>query len=181
VLGVSDDCIATYPGDLGVALIAFDAVIDVAGPERSRRLPVADLHLLPGRTPHREHSLGPGELITQVRVPVTPVAAASTYLKIRPRESYAFAFASAAVGLLVSDEGRVTECRIALGGLATRPWRAEAAERWLAGRHLTEDSARVAGEIALQGARPGRQNAFKIELGIRTVAEALLDVARSDR
>ena len=185
VLGVSDDCIAAYPGDLAVALVAFDAVIDVVGPGGSRSLPVADLHLLPGRTPYREHSLLPGELITQVRMPVAPVAAKSTYLKIRPRESYAFAFASAAVGLLASgaagDEPQVFDCRIALGGLATRPWRAEAAEDWLIGRRLTEDNARAAGEIALQGSRPGRQNAFKVELGIRTVTEALINVARGNR
>jgi xanthine dehydrogenase YagS FAD-binding subunit len=141
VLGVSDHCIATYPGDLAIALVAFDAIVDVAGPAGTRSLPVTDLHLLPGRTPHLEHTLRPGEVITQVRLPVNPVAANSTYLKIRPRESYAFAFASAAVGLVVPPatvgEPRVLDCRIALGGVATRPWRAEAAEEWLTGRELT--------------------------------------------
>ncbi|WP_433385497.1 FAD binding domain-containing protein [Actinoplanes sp. CA-142083] len=180
VLGVSDQCVATYPGDVGIALVAFDAVVDLVGPDGGRSLPFAQLNLLPGSSPEREHALLDGELITQIRVPVTPVAAASGYLKIRPRESYAFAFASAAVGVLFAGDV-VGECRIGIGGVATRPWRASAAEAWLTGKPLTEDNARRAGEIALQGARPIAANEFKVELGIRTVAKALLDVAGGDR
>src|SRR5207302_8559337 len=124
VLGVSDACIATYPGDFAIALIAFDAVIDVAGPHGERTVDLADLHLEPGDTPQREHTLADDELILRIRVPVTPAGRASTYLKIRPRESYAFALASAAVALTLDGEGMVDDCRIALGGVATRPWRA---------------------------------------------------------
>ncbi|HTJ38855.1 MAG TPA: xanthine dehydrogenase family protein subunit M [Dactylosporangium sp.] len=181
VLGVSDDCIATYPGDLAVALIAFDAVVDVAGPAGARTVPIAELHRPPGDTPHLEHTLNPGELITRVRVPVSDIARESTFLKVRPRESYAFALASAAVGVLRGSDGEVRECRIALGGVATRPWRATEAERVLAGRPLTAESAREAGDVAMRGARPGRDNAYKVELGARTVAEALLRAAGSER
>ncbi|MEU8819178.1 xanthine dehydrogenase family protein subunit M [Actinoplanes sp. NPDC048796] len=183
VLGTSDDCIATYPGDLAVALVAFDAVVDVLGPDGARSLPVAQLRPLPGDTPHVEHVLRPGEVITQVRLPITAVAAKSAYLKIRPRESYAFAFASAAVGLVLAGspaEAAVIECRIALGGVSTVPWRAAAAEQWLIGRPLTEDAARTAGEIAMRGAEPGRANAFKVELGVHTVAQSLLSLSRSE-
>ena len=116
VLGVSDACIATYPGDFAVALIAFDAVIDVAGPRGERTVALADLHVEPGDTPHREHTLAADELILRIRVPLTPAGRASTYLKIRPRESYAFALASAAVGLTLDGEGTVDDCRIARRG-----------------------------------------------------------------
>ena len=175
VMGVSDHCVAIYPGDLGIALAAFDATVDVIGPQGARSLPFVELNLLPGSTPEREHALHPGEIITAVRVPVTPVAAASAYLKIRPRESYAFALASAAVGVLTGDDGRVTDCRIGIGGVSTTPVRAAEAERSLIGEPLTGRTARAAGEIALRGARPGYQS----ELGTRTVAEALLSVGRS--
>jgi xanthine dehydrogenase YagS FAD-binding subunit len=173
VLGVSEACIATYPGDFAVALIAFDAAIDVVGPRGERTVAVADLHLEPGDTPQREHTMADDELILRIRVPVTPAGRASTYLKVRPRESYAFALASAAVALTLDGEGMVDDCRIALGGVATRPWRAMAAEDSLIGGPLTEQAARRAAEAAFAGARPGRHNAFKIELGIRTVADAL--------
>ena len=173
VLGVSDACIATYPGDFAIALIAFDAVVDVASPRGERTVALADLHLEPGDTPHLEHTLAADELILRIRVPVTPAGRASTYLKIRPRESYAFALASAAAALSLDGDGTVEDCRIALGGVATRPWRATAAEESLIGGALTGRAARRAGEIAFAGARPGRDNAFKVELGIRTVADAL--------
>jgi xanthine dehydrogenase YagS FAD-binding subunit len=173
VLGISDSCIATYPGDAAAALLAFDAVIDVAGPRGERTMPLADLHVEPGDTPEREHTLDAGELIVRVRVPRTPVGRGSTYHKIRPRESYAFAFAAAAAALTLTSNGIVDDCRIALGGVATRPWRAEAAERSLIGGQLSPEATRRAGEIAFTGARPGKYNAFKVELGIRTVADAL--------
>jgi xanthine dehydrogenase YagS FAD-binding subunit len=174
VLGGSEHCVAVYPGDLAVALVALGAVLDVLGPEGARTLPVADLHRLPGATPDQEHTLAPGELITAVRVPVLPVARTSTYLKLRPRESYAFAWASAAVAVSLGEGGVVDECRIALGGLATRPWRAFEAESWLEKRILDAGTARQAGELALRDARPGQHNEFKVELGVRAVAEGLL-------
>jgi xanthine dehydrogenase YagS FAD-binding subunit len=174
VLGGSDACIATYPGDLAVALIAFDAVLDVVSSRGTRRMKLADLHVPPADDPQREHTLAADELIRQIRVPLIPAARASIYHKIRPRESYAFALASAAVGLSRDDGGAVLDCRIGLGGVATRPWRAAAAERSLVGQRLTADTARKAGELAFAGAHPGRHNGFKIELGIRTVMDALL-------
>jgi xanthine dehydrogenase YagS FAD-binding subunit len=173
LLGGSDACIATYPGDFAIALIAFDAVVDVAGPGGERTVPLAGLHVEPGDDPTREHVLAPTELIVRVRVPATPAGRGSTYLKIRDRESYAFALASAAVGLTFDTDGKVSECRIALGGVATRPWRAVEAERTLAGRPLNPETARRAGEAAFADARPGSHNRFRVELGIRTVADAL--------
>jgi xanthine dehydrogenase YagS FAD-binding subunit len=173
VLGTSEACTAAYPGDWPVALVAFDAVVDVVSPRGERTVPMADVHLEPGETPHREHTLAADELILRIRVPVTPAGRGSTYLKIRDRESYAFALASAAVGLTVTGQGQVEECRIALGGVATRPWRARAAEQMVTGRPVTTETARAAGEAALAGARAGTHNAFKIELAKRTVADAL--------
>jgi len=172
LLGGSGACIATYPGDWAIALLAFDAVVDVVGPRGERSVPLADLHVEPGDDPAREHTLAADELIVRIRVPASAVGRGSTYLKIRDRESYAFALASAAVALTL-DADVVTECRIALGGVATRPWRATAAEQELTGQRLTPETARRAGEIAFAQARPGNHNGFRIELGIRTVADAV--------
>jgi xanthine dehydrogenase YagS FAD-binding subunit len=173
VLGVSDSCIAVYPGDLAVALVAFDAVVDVTAPRGDRSIPVMDLHREPGAMPHLETTLAGDELITRVRVPVTRAGKASTYQKIRDRESYAFALTSAAVALDFAD-GRVTEARIALGGVATKPWRASSAEQSLVGQTLTEAAAQRAGELAFENARTTTQNAFKVPLGIQTVVESLM-------
>jgi xanthine dehydrogenase YagS FAD-binding subunit len=172
LLGGSSACIATYPGDWAIALLAFDAVVDVAGPRGERTVPLSGLHVEPGDDPAREHVLDPDELILRIRVPTTPAGRGSVYLKIRDRESYAFALASAAVAVTVTD-GVIGDCRIALGGVATRPWRAEAAERELRGRPITEENARRVGEVAFADARPGRHNGFRVELGIRTVADAV--------
>ena len=128
LLGGSDACIAVYPGDLAIALVAFDAKIDVLGPDGQRTLAVEELHREPGATPNVETTLKSGELILRIRVPKTAMGRASTYHKIRDRESYAFALASAAVALDM-DGDTVREARIAIGGLATRPWRARTAEQ----------------------------------------------------
>lgn len=173
VLGGSPACIAVYPGDWAIALAAFDAQVDVMGPDGERTIPLTDLHREPGDTPERETNLAPGELVVRIRVPTTPLGRASTYLKIRDRESYAFALASAACAVAL-DGDVVREARIAIGGLATRPWRCAQAEQALVGEKLTPQRARAAGDAALAGAKPGRQNAFRIELGARTVAQALL-------
>ncbi|MCI2423746.1 xanthine dehydrogenase family protein subunit M [Saccharopolyspora sp. K220] len=173
LFGGSDSCIATYAGDFAIALIAFDAIVDVIGPNGQRSVPLAELHVEPGDDPTREHVLAPDELIVRIRVPATPAGRGSTYLKIRDRESYAFALASAAVGLTFDGDGVVNECRIALGGVATRPWRAADAEQTLLGQRLTPQTARHAGEVAFAAARPGTHNEFRVELGIRTVADAL--------
>jgi xanthine dehydrogenase YagS FAD-binding subunit len=173
LFGGSDSCIATYAGDFAIALLAFDAVVDVVGPRGQRAVPLADLHVEPGADPAREHVLDPDELIVRIRVPVIPAGRGSTYLKIRDRESYAFALVSAAVGLSVDADGVIDDCRIALGGVATRPWRATEAEQTLLGQRLTPETARHAGEVAFAAARPGTHNGFRVELGIRTVADAL--------
>jgi len=173
VLGVSNACIAVYPGDWAVALVAFDAVIDVLGPRGQRTIAVEALHREPGSTPEQETVLAPNELILRIRVPTTPLGRASTYHKIRDRESYAFALASTAAAVRLED-GIVREARIALGGAATRPWRAREAERVLLGAPLTEETARAAGAAAFATAVAGRYNGYKIELGTRTVADALL-------
>jgi xanthine dehydrogenase YagS FAD-binding subunit len=177
VLGGSEHCIAVYPGDWAVALAAFDAVVDVLGPKGRRSIPLQSLHREPGNTPHIETALASDELILRIRVPVTAAGRASTYHKIRDRESYAFALASAAVGLRL-ERDIVREARIAVGGLATRPWRAPEAEEALIGKPLTEAAAQAAGVLALQGAKPGHHNRFRIELGARTVADALM-IART--
>ena len=176
VFGTSDACTAVSPGDWPVALLAMDASLEILGPSGSRTLPVGDLYRLPGDTPHLEFTLAPGEMITAIVVPKTAAGRRSTYHKIRDRESYAFALASAAVALDMSGD-RVERARIALGGVATRPWRAPEAERMLAGQQLTPDLALAAGHAAFRGARPGRHNVFKVELGAQTVADALLIAA----
>ena len=180
ILGTSASCTAVSPGDWPVALLVMDASIELLGPAGARSLPVSDLYRLPEDTPHLEFALGPGEMITAVLVPKTVAGRQSTYHKIRDRESFAFALASAAVALEM-DGGRVAKARIALGGVATRPWRAVAAELALLGQNLTPESALAAGRIALQGASPGIHNGFKVELAARTVADALLIAARKVR
>ncbi|MFY1670235.1 FAD binding domain-containing protein [Plantactinospora sp. WMMB334] len=174
LFGGSASCIATYPGDLAVALVAFDAVVDVVGPGGRRTVPVSELHREPGDTPHIDHVLRRDEIIVAVRVPRTTAGRGSTYLKIRDRESYAFALTSAATGLTLARGGVVEDCRIALGGVGTRPIRATRAEESLVGKRVTEATARAAGELAFAGAKPGHHNAFRVELGIRTVADALV-------
>jgi len=173
LLGGSDTCIAVYPGDWAVALSAFDAKIDVLGPKGQRTIALEDLHREPGVRPDVETTLEFAELILRIRVPTTPLGRASTYHKIRDREAFAFALASAAVALQM-DGDTVRDVRIAVGGLATRPLRARAAEQTLVGRPLTAQTARAAGDAALRGAKASDENRFRIELGGRTVADALM-------
>jgi xanthine dehydrogenase YagS FAD-binding subunit len=172
VLGVDDKCIAQYPGDFGVVLAAFEAEVELVGAGGARRIPFRALHRSAGQ-PHLEHTLQPGEVIVGFRIPGGALARRSLYLKIRDRQSYEFAIASAAVGLDL-DGGVVKQARIGLGGLAYRPWRAEAAEQSLIGKPLTENSAKAAAEIALQGAVTHGQNDYKPELGSRTLVRALM-------
>jgi xanthine dehydrogenase YagS FAD-binding subunit len=177
VLGTSPHCIATYPGDFAQALVALDAMVEIAGPRGERRIPIQELHRLPGDTPHIETTLAAGEIITAFQIPGKPWAKRSLYLKVRDRESYVFAVASAAVALDL-DDGIVLDARIALGGLATVPWRAVAAEDALRGKPLTEDSARSAAEAAFTSAQTRGGNDFKPELGRNTLVRALLDAAK---
>lgn len=173
VLGQSKACTAVSPGDWPVALTAMDASVELLGAAGRRTIPVSRLYRLPGTKPHLEFTIRPDELITCITVPKTRAGRASTYHKIRERESYAFALASAAVALDL-DGDRVQNAHIALGGVATRPWRATEAEQALIGKRLTPALARAAGRLALKGARPGNANAYKIDLAIHTVADALI-------
>lgn len=177
VLGTSDRCVATYPGDWGTALAAFDAAVEMRGAEGARSIPFEGFHRAYGDSPDVETVLRPGEVITAITVQATPMGRQSTYLKVRDRESYAFAVTSAAVALEMQGE-TVRQVRVALGGVATRPWRAREAEAALIGKTLTEATLREAGDAAFRDARPLTHNAFKIELGKRTIAEALSLAAR---
>jgi xanthine dehydrogenase YagS FAD-binding subunit len=172
VLGVDEACIAQYPGDFGVVLAAFGAEVELVGPAGSRRIPFSSLHR-PAGQPHLEHTLQPGEVIIAFRIPSGAVAKRSVYLKIRDRQSYEFAISSAAVGLDL-DGDEVKAVRIGLGGVAYRPWRAEAAEAALIGKPLTEDSAKAAAQIAFKGAVTHGDNDYKPELGRRTLVRALM-------
>lgn len=176
VLGVSDHCIATYPGDFAQALIALDAIVDVAGPSGSRTFPFAELHKRPADSPHIETTLRPGDLITAFVVPPSPWARRSRFVKVRDRESYEFALASAAVALDLTDN-KVRQARIALGGVATVPWRAREAEAALRGQELNDETLNAAAEKAFAGAAPRGENAFKVELGKRTLVRALRETA----
>jgi xanthine dehydrogenase YagS FAD-binding subunit len=176
VLGISDACTAVSPGDWPVALTALDGVVEVLGPNGARTIPISDFYLLPGSTPHLEFALTPGEIVTGVSVPKTPAGRRSTYHKIRDRESYAFALASAAVALAM-DGDRVSRAHVALGGVATRPWRARETEALLQGHRVTYERALAAGRAAFADARPGAHNGFKVELGARTIADAVMIAA----
>ncbi|GAA1739356.1 xanthine dehydrogenase family protein subunit M [Nonomuraea bangladeshensis] len=175
VLGGSDSCIATHPSDMCVALAALDAVVEARSVRGVRRIPIAEFHLPPGDTPHVETALAADELITAVELPPSPVAARSRYRKVRDRASYAFALVSVAAALEVTD-GVVTDVRLALGGVATTPWRAREAERLLLGGPANEEAYRRAAEAELAPAdvRPG--NAFKTGLARATVAATLRDL-----
>ncbi len=173
ILGTSDQCIASHPSDMCVALYALDATVRVRGPDGERELAISDLHLLPGAHPEREFSLGPGELITAVRVPLGDLSARSRYLKVRDRQSYAFALTSCAAAVQM-EGGVIRSARFALGGVGTKPWRVPEAERSLQGERATRETFARAAEIALQGAKPRRDNAFKVELAKRTAVRALM-------
>ncbi|WP_206860351.1 FAD binding domain-containing protein [Lysobacter changpingensis] len=164
IVGASDDCIATHPSDMAVAMRVLDATVDTVQPDgNARSIPIAEFHRLPGKTPHIEHVLAPGELITAVTLP-RPVGGRHVYRKVRDRASYAFALVS--VAAIVQDDGRG---RIAVGGIAHKPWRVESAESEL------PRGAKAATEALLQGARTTRYNEFKRPLVERTIAAVLID------
>ena len=176
ILGVSKSCIATFPGDLAVALVALDAVLLLENTKgKQRRVPLVDFYLLPGSTPQHETVLEPGELIVSVTVPAAAHARKSLYLKVRERTSYAYALASAAVGLDV-QAGQIRSARVALGGVGTKPWRSLAAEKVLTGAPATEATFHTAAAAALREAQPREQNRFKVELAQNTLVRALTDV-----
>jgi xanthine dehydrogenase YagS FAD-binding subunit len=176
VLGGSVDCIAVYPGDLAVALTAFDAKVLIRG-AADRVVPVNEFYRLPGSRPDLEHDLATGEMIVGIDVPVVPALKRSHYLKVRDRASYEFAAASAAVGVELEEDGHtIKDVRIALGGVGTKPWRAHAVERALIGKPLTEKVLRDAARLAVEGAQAREHNGFKIVLAPRVVARALMTV-----
>jgi len=176
ILGWSEHCIATHPSDLCVPLVALDAVVELEGPGGPREIALEALHRLPGATPERETSLEPGELITAIRLPPEGARLAShaRYLKVRERTSYAFAVVSAFAGLEL-DGATIRKARLALGGVAARPWRAREAEAALEGATASPATFAHAAGIALAQARPSGDNAFKIELARRLLARALRD------
>jgi xanthine dehydrogenase YagS FAD-binding subunit len=175
ILGASAACVATHPSDMAVALAALDAEVHLRGSGGERSLSINDLHRLPGDRPDIETELAPGELITGVTLPARPLYARSTYRKVRDRSSYAFALVSVAAALEV-DGARVRDVRIALGGVAPKPWRAFKAEALLRGGRAGEDAWLAAADAELADARPLAHNAFKIELARRTIVAVLAEL-----
>jgi xanthine dehydrogenase YagS FAD-binding subunit len=172
ILGTSPHCIATHPSDLAVALVALDAVVQTAGPHGPRAIAIADFHRPPADTPHVDHVLAHGELITAIDLPPLPLARRSLYVKYRDRESYEFALVSVAAALEVED-GVVSDVRLALGGLGTRPWRARRAEAELVAAPANEASFVRAAAAELAQATPRRHNVFKLRLAQRAIARVL--------
>jgi xanthine dehydrogenase YagS FAD-binding subunit len=179
ILGASEACVATHPSDMAVALAALGAVVRVLGPNGERTIPLVGFHRLPGDEPRRDTVLEHGELITAVDLPPLPFAVRSRYRKVRDRASYAFALVSVAAALDVADDA-VRDVRLALGGVAHAPWRAQRAEAALRGAPATEESFRRAAEAELAAARPLRDNAFKIPLARNVIVRTLLDLMEED-
>lgn len=176
VLGSSEGCIATNPSDMNVALSALDAVVQIVGPNGNRAVPVIDFHRLPGDTPQRDTVLEPNELIVAIDLPTPQLAGKSHYLKVRDRASYAFAIVSVATRLAV-ENGIIREVRIALGGVAHKPWRLPDVEKQLVGKRADEATFREAARQLLAGAKPHEHNAFKIQLAQSVIVRALQTVA----
>jgi xanthine dehydrogenase YagS FAD-binding subunit len=176
ILGASEHCVATHPSDMAVALAALDAFVLVQGRNGERRVPIEELHRLPGDEPQRDTTLEHGELITAVDLPPLAFASNSKYRKVRERASYAFALVSVAAALDVED-GTVREVRLALGGVAHKPWRATKAEEALLGEPANEANFRAAADIELEDAEPLRENAFKVPLARNIITRALLELS----
>lgn len=176
ILGASEHCVATHPSDMAVAMTALEAFVNVHGPDGERRIPIEDLHRLPGDEPERDTTLEHGELITAVDLPPLDFAYNSKYRKVRERASYAFALVSVAAALDVED-GVVRDVRLALGGVAHKPWRATKAEKALRGEPADEENFRAAAEIELEDARPLCENAFKVPLARNVITRTLLELS----
>jgi xanthine dehydrogenase YagS FAD-binding subunit len=176
ILGASDQCIATHPSDMCVALVALDAVIRVEGAKGAREIPMTDFHRLPGETPQVDTNLQPDELIVAVDLPSSAFAKRSGYLKVRDRAQYAFALVSVAAALAIRN-GRIEAARLALGGVAHKPWRALDAEQVLTGAQADAQTFKAAAEAAVRGAVPQKHNAFKIEMAKRAIVRILNEVA----
>ncbi|MET0199058.1 molybdopterin dehydrogenase [Rhodococcus sp. RS1C4] len=176
ILGASDHCVATHPSDMAVALTALDAVVNIQGPHGAHRVPIGELYRLPGHDPDLDTTIGHDEIVTSIDIPALPDGAVSLYRKVRDRASYAFALASVAAVLRV-EGGQVTEARVALGGVAHKPWRAITAEGELLGRSAKHEAFREAIDLELKAAVPLRDNGFKVPLVRNLVTEALTDLA----
>ncbi|MCV7421406.1 xanthine dehydrogenase family protein subunit M [Mycobacterium yunnanensis] len=176
ILGASEQCIATHPSDMAVAMAALDAVVVYLDADGEHRLPLSEFHRLPDDRPDLDTTLPRGALITAVEIPPAPDGARSTYRKVRDRASYAFALTSVAAELVI-DDGTVAGARIALGGVAHKPWRATRAERDLLGQPATDDNFRAAADAELAQAEPQQGNEFKVELTARTIVATLTTLA----
>ncbi|WP_256011377.1 FAD binding domain-containing protein [Desertivirga xinjiangensis] len=172
IFGFSDKCIAVHPSDMSVALMALDATVLVTGPKGERRIPFSDFHRLPGDRPETDTNLQPGELILAVDIPDAPFAQYAHYLKVRERASYAFALVSVAAALHI-EKNVIREARLAMGGVAHKPWRLTEAEKYLAGKAVSETNFTEAAKIAMQGAKAFKHNAFKLKLGPNSIVQAL--------
>lgn len=172
ILGASDQCFAVHPSDMCVALAALDAVVEVEGSKGKRQLPFTDFHRLPDNMPQQDTNLEPGELITSVILPPMPFAKSGVYLKLRDRASYAFALVSVATAVELSGN-RIKDARLALGGVAHKPWRSIEAEKFLIGKTANMATFQQAADIALQGAKPLAHNGFKVDLAKRAIRRAL--------
>ena len=172
ILGASDQCIATHPSDMCVALVALDAVVRVLGPKGERTIAMKDFHRLPGTTPQIDTNLHPDELILSIDLPPSPYAQHSHYLKMRDRASYAFALVAVAAALELEGQN-IRSARVVLGGVAHKPWRSEEAENTLKGKAMSPEVFAAAADIALHGAKPHRDNAFKVGMARQSIIRAL--------
>jgi xanthine dehydrogenase YagS FAD-binding subunit len=176
ILGTSAQCIATHPSDMCVAMAALDASVRVTGKSGERIIPLVEFHRLPGDTPDRDTNLKADELITAVDLPPLPFARTSIYRKVRDRASFAFALFSVAAALEV-ENGRIKQVRLAMGGVAHKPWRASAAEQFLTGKQADKQTFQQAAELELKAAKPFQHNGFKVELAKRTLVSVLMELA----
>ncbi len=179
ILGTSASCIATHPSDMAVALMAIGATVQVVGPQGARAITLDDFYRLPGDTPQTDTNLHSGELITAIDLPAIPYAKRSFYLKVRDRNSYAFALVSVAA-IVDMDGGTIRQSHIALGGVAHKPWRAAAAEKHLTGKTLDADTLRAAAQAELKDAKGYTDNAFKIELAKRSIVRAMTTASQME-
>lgn len=172
IFGMSDKCIAVNPSDMNIALVALDATVLVAGPKGERRIAFTEFHRLPGDHPEKDNNLQKNELITAIEIPDNALSKHAYYLKVRDRASYAFALVSVAAALNI-ENNRIKEARLAMGGVAHKPWRLSEAEKSLLGKPATEETFKQAAQIAMQGAKAFKYNSFKLKLGPNTIVEAL--------
>lgn len=174
IFGYSDKCVATHPSDMCVGLAALDAVVNVEDSSGNKRaIPFYDYHRLPGDTPERDNNLKHGELVTSIEIPKNKFAKKSYYLKVRDRASYAFALVSVAVGLEIDSSNTIRHSRIAMGGVAHKPWRAMIAEKELIGKEPSKELFERAAQMEMERAKPLRHNKYKVELGKRAIVRAL--------